>query len=417
MPWMRIVITGTLLGAFYWLDIALTLATPYIINQTAIGQMDGTASGYLQTQLGQQGLMLAYRAGFLALCALLLAVWWKYITKAWAEIVKAFTAPLILLSAALVSSGDAKAFKAASDYTEIFRLAPNHTGILVPLRGDVKAQAAFGSEDFLRSNVVGARMVTIPHGKIEGTGVLFNKIYNTHVLYIIVHTPYSNVWTHSKETGTSAKDESLRCESSDSISIRADIAVAARISDPVKYLFHFGTDPKQWLAAGDTQAVLEDEKDPNNASILFARSIQQVMDTIARPMLQAEWCNRIMALPLAKLAEAKGGEAPIKVKALTDAVVAVKASLGDRGIDLIFAGYANELTYPESVQAAIDRKFVAETNAVIAPVLKELAYIEALHAFSVGLKNGTIKMPENLVVVPENWADKLKEAVTTGGNK
>lgn len=417
MPWYRIILTVILLGTWYSIDNIFNIMSPYLINQTAVGQMDGTMEGYVQTQMGQQGVMMAYKIGYGILIIGLLLIWWNAIVAGVGEIRKAFNTKtpgggaaifLLLLFALGAGTNKAEAYKSGSTYSELYRLKPNETGIMVPLRGDVKAQGAFGSEDFLRQNVVAARQITIPNAKIEGTGVVFNIYYNTHLLYIIEHNPYSNVWTHNTKTGTSTKDESLKCETLDSIAVRADIAAGAKIKDPVAYLYHFGPDNTR-SANGDTQATLIDPEKRENASIMYARSIGDVMDNIVRPMLQSEWCSRVMVHPLAALSS-KDGTTVAKVKALDEAVVVVKKTMEERGLSILFMGYANELTYEgEGVQAAIDRRFVAETNAAAAPILKDLAYIEMMHGLAKSLRDGSIKMPENLVVIPSNWAEGSAE--------
>lgn len=422
MPWMRIILTVILLGTWHSIDNIFNIMSPYLINQTAIGQMDGTAEGYIRTQLGQQGVIMIYKVGYGALVVGLLLIWWNYIVAGIGEIRRAFNTKtpgggaaiiLLLLFALGAGANKAEAYKSKSYYNEFYRLKPNETGILVPLRGDVKEQGSFGSEEFLKQNVVASRQVSIPNAKVEGTGSASNMYldlyYNSHLLYIIEHNPYSNVWTHNTKTGTSSRDESLKCETLDSISVRADIAAGAKIANPVAYLYHFGPDNHRF-ANGDTQATLIDPEKRENASIMYARTISDVMDNIARPMLQSEWCNRIMGYSLSTLSLKANDGVVAKVKALNDAVTVVKKSMEERGLSILFMGYANELTYEgEGVQAAIDRRFVAETNAAAAPILKDLAYIEMMHGLAKSLRDGSIKMPENLVVIPSNWVEGSAE--------
>jgi len=321
-----------------------------------------------------------------------------------------------LALAAILSEGTpqgAKAYYDTKDYPEFKEVMPNETAFLIPEVGETKSgQAAFMSEAFLNERKVAMKRVQIPHTLIRNPGWSYDYFVPAARLMLVDRSPVSREWVSSGERGTSQKDQGIRFETADSVSLRAGIVISAFVKeeDASRFVYWFGARP-MGTNINDPQV--------NFASVIYARSLAEVVD---------ENVHRTVQAAMAKEFGRRTTDEAIHQKAeVIDAVEKeVRRVFEPMGLTITTLGYAEGLTFDNpKIQDAIDMTFMAIKNAQSAqaqiqtlPIQERLLdlKIREMDAQSRGVLanrwNGSaanvLPALPSWVVLPEGWAAALK---------
>jgi hypothetical protein len=351
----------------FFLNTVGTLATGPVAGK----QFDNSDSAFVASQFGTRlfswvGLILT-----LLLLALLAAVWWGPLRQRLdRDTVKRLTFgrfPSLALLFLLAGSSSAFAYFDTTDKTEGYFILPNESAFWIPDVGANKdSQGRFEGVDYLNANKVAAKRFIIPHAKLSNSGG--NWGYDAYVptgrLIIVDRTPYNREWVAAKERGTSARNESFPCQSTEGLNITVEISIAASVleENAARYLYYFGVKPPQ----GDrsmNQVIF--------TSVFFGRTLTEVMDGVGRGAVQTLVCNEFSNRTLDKA----NADARVIIDTVQKNATAFFAS---RGITLDYIGWAGTFSFDNDVQMAINRAYDANKIAPYLETLKTKAIIDAL---------------------------------------
>ncbi|MGY2048576.1 hypothetical protein [Methylobacterium sp. JK268] len=321
-----------------------------------------------------------------------------------------------LLAAILldVSPESAAAYYDTRDYPEYREVMPNETAFLIPEIGENRSgQAAFMSEAYLSERKVAMKRVQIPHTLIRNPGWSSDYYVPAARLMIVDRSPVSREWVSASERGTSARDQGIRFETAESVTLRTGIVISAFVKeeDAAKFVYWFGARP-----------LPGNPSDPqvNFASVIYGRSLAEVVD---------ENLHRTVQAAMAKEFGKRTTDEAIREKAaVIEAVEAeVRRVYAPMGITVTTLGYAEGLTFdnPE-IQRAIDMTFVAIKNAQSAQAqLQTLPIQEKLLALKIremdaqsrrtlaerwnGSAAGVLPALPSWIVVPADWPARVKD--------
>ena len=307
----------------------------------------------------------------------------------------------------------AQAYYDTRDYPEFVEVLPNQTAFLIPEVGETKSgQAAFMSEQFLNERKVAMKRIQIPHTLIRNPGWAYDYFVPAARLMLVDRSPVSREWVSSTERGTSVRDQGIRFETADSVTLRTGIVVSAFVKeeDASKFVYWFGA-----RAAGGNAA----DPQVNFASVIQGKSLAEVVD---------ENVHRTVQAAMAKEFGRRTTDEAIHGKvAIIEAVEKeVRRVYEPMGITVTTLGYAEGLTFdnPE-IQKAIDISFMAMKHAQSAqaqmqtlPIQEKILdlKIREMDAQSrqtlAGRWNGSaanvLPALPNWVVLPAGWLGALK---------
>ncbi len=311
--------------------------------------------------------------------------------------------PLGLMALALaLPAHRALAYADTTDKTEAYTILPNESAFWIPDAGANKeTQGQFDSEAYLQERKIAVKRFVIPHQKLGGSGGYFGWDFYvpTGRLIIVDRTPYSREWVAPSHRGTSPRDESFPCQSSEGLNISVGVSVGASVAETnaAKYLYRFGVA----IPSGNRSdpAVIF-------TSVYYSRRLSEVMDDVGRKKVQTLVCDEITSRSFDKVnAEA------VKI------MESVRKSAGEYfasvGITLEFIGWADSFTFDRDVQDAVNRRYIASKDREIAETL--LPYTATLQALAAAqaLRNFGDKsdgrLPTTIVGLPANV-----EALLTG---
>jgi len=391
----RGIATVVVLGLWGVLNTMLNRAAPVVSGELAVRQLDNSDSGVVLAQT-----TMSYISGrglpLLLLLVVLAAIWWPYLRSGLSRLTGAAACALLL------SATGAQAYYDKSDYTEAVEILPNQSAFLIPESGaNQDTQGVFMSVDYLSRNKVALKRVIIPHVKLAGSGGFSDYYIPGARLTIVDRTPFYREWVAAKDRGTAARDEAFRFESADSVNIATGIVISASVKeeDAAKFLYWFGT-----------RTDKGDMSDPRVvfASVVYGRSLSEVMDTVVRGKVQAV---------LAREFGRRSTDEDIHQKAPIIATVEneVRDTFAPKGITIDYVGFAESLTFDDDVQAAINRTYVASKEAERAnllaaalPNLQQVADIEIKRGLAAAVLrwNGQVTLP-SFVVLPQSLLDLL----------
>ncbi len=165
----------------------------------------------------------------------------------------------ILLASFLVSTiGCVRPYK-AEIYEEI---KPNETAFVLPLEGANKEkQKQFKSVDYLEELKVAAKRIEIPRrwhkkGRLRCHG----NYINTVMVIKVDRSPITREWTSNPETGTTPKDDAIRCESKESIEWLQGVTVSASIPENMAaiFLYHYSGKSLAYVLDNNVRSFAQD---------------------------------------------------------------------------------------------------------------------------------------------------------------
>jgi len=318
--------------------------------------------------------------------------------------------PLALL-VALVASHPQKAlaFADTTDKTEAYTILPNESAFLIPDTGANKEnQAQFDSEAYLQDKKIAVKRFVIPHQKLAGSGGTswastgWDLYVPTGRLIIVDRSPFSREWVAAHDRGTSARNESIPCQSKEGVNISVGVSIGASVTEDnaAKFLYHFGVLPPM-----DAAGRLLDRSSAQTifTSVYYSRRLSDVMDDVGRKRVQTLICNEI-----ANRTFDEDNDQAVKIM---DAVKKTAAEyFASVGITLDFIGWGDTFNFDPDVQKAVNDKRNAEALKDVLPVLQALAQLKVQEGMGAGL--ATKGLP---IVVTPGMIEALTRLVGQGG--
>lgn len=272
------------------------------------------------------------------------------------------------------------------DKPEFVTIEPHQTAFLIPLIGDTSNQASFESEEMLMQAKVAAKEIQIPHrwvktGRMSWSG----KWRPTMALIVVDRSPVTREWNSTKDIGTSAANQAIYAESSESIGFSAGMNCSAQIyseNDAVKFLYCYNNKP-----------------------------LSEIMDTEIRARVESKFVEECASRTLNKILVEKENI----MKSVRDDVVSYFA---ERGITITVLGMKDGLEYDDAtIQKSINDKFSSEMKLTTQKnenerIISEAeAKAEANRILSESLTDEVLKQQ-----MYEKWDGKLPDVVTGSDN-
>jgi len=403
------VILSVVLFVLYYVGTSLWNSTSTIMSGRMAGlQFENDNLSHVEAISG----MNFFSSGGLSAAVLviaLLGIWWKPLMKIlFGDDDKGgpgshggpgFSGAIFGLAVVAAIAGmpdSANAYYDKADYAEPYFVLPNESAFFIPDVGANKdSQVKLNSADYFSANKIATKRFLIPHNKLENSGLWSNFYVPSGRLIVVDRTPYTKEWTASKDRGTSAKNESIPCQSAEGIDVTVEVAVSASVheEDAAKFLYFFGTEP-----------VLGDRSKPEVVfqSIYQGKSLGHVMDSTGRGKVLTLICREITARSLVNVNKDAAAIMDNAEKGLTK-------YFADHGISLDYIGWAGTFSFNPKIQSAIDDKFVGDTTGPIMDTLARLADIEIKRGLAEGLKKGLNFLPQGLM----DWINKMISSAST----
>ena len=391
----RIIATIALLLVWGAVNFVWTAAGPLKTSEVAVHQLDNSDTSYLVSQaaikLGANGTKLP---GW-PIYGLLLLVWINPLVRLFKGSTAA-TAAILMLS--LVG---AHASYNPKDEVEWKTIGSNQTVFVIPMQGANKdSQGSLDSAAYLDSKKVSTKRIQITHTLLPKVGMFTQDVFIPNMQVMICNrSSYARQWTKDADRGTSKANEGFFFQSKEGIDVDVGLSISAKVEEKgtATYLYYWGT-------SEEVDGI--DKEHPEFASTRYARSLNDVMDSVVHEDCQCRLFNEFGVLTLQ---ECNAQAATVVKKIAAD----LKKDYAEYGITINYVGIASPLNYSQKIQDAIDNRFIAEQDAAAAanrmtsmPVLQGLAEIKVKEGLATALSKFEIKdlhLP-SFVVIPENMA-------------
>ena len=357
------------------------------------GQFANSDTAYVAATVGMS---LAARLTISGTAALLgLAMIWA---RPIANAVRGGAASAALLGLAAAAS-PAQAYYDKNDYTEATTIYPNETAFWIPDNGGNKdSQGKMDSAAYYDANRVALKRFVIPHAKFAGSGTFSDYYVPAGRLIVVDRTPFNREWTAASHRGTSKNDESFPCQDREGHDVTVEVAIGTSVfeADAAKFLYRFGVKAPQGDRSQGSVVF---------TSVYYSRSLTEVMDTVGRGTVQALVCSQISIRGLDQV----NAEADKILNAVREGTV---AALTPYGITVDYIGWAGTFTFAPEIQAAINRRYIADQDLKVAQqmqpyaaTIQALAAADAIRNF--GLRTDG-KLPTTIVGLPANVGNLLQ---------
>lgn len=215
------------------------------------------------------------------------------------------------------------------DKPEFVTIEPHQTAFLIPLIGDTTNQASFESEEMLMQAKVSTKEIQIPHRWVQtGRKHWQGEYRDTMALIIVDRSPVTREWSSTDGVGTSAINQAIYAESSESIGFSAGMNCSAQIyseEDAVKFLYCYNNKP-----------------------------LSEIMDSEIRARVESKFVEECASRTLNEILTEKEEI----MKSVRDDVTTYFA---ERGITITVLGMKDGLEYDDpDIQTSINEKFSSE---------------------------------------------------------
>jgi hypothetical protein len=384
-----------------WINYLLHPASLLLSGKTAGMQFQPSDMAYAKSYIGMD-LFKNMNLSILVLLAVLIGIWWGTFRRL-RHSSRKITIPIVLLLL-LGMTLNAQAYYNKEDWNESYFILPNESAFWIPDVGDNKSsQASFMSEQYLAAHKIAAKRFTVPHTKLENSGYWSNFYVPSGRLIIVDRTPYAREWVSQGNRGTSAQDQGFPLQSKEGLNITVGVSIAASVTEGncPKFLYHFGVLPPRGNRT-DPQVVF--------TTVYYGKSLTQVMDTVVRfkvqSMLGDEFTSRTF--------NQDNADAGV---IMADVQKKLSAWLADYGITLDYIGWADTFSFDQSIQSAINRRFIATQDMQIAQslapytgTLEALAFADSLREFGVKF-DGHLPTSLSLWWMPQGLSNFLGDLV------
>jgi len=271
-------------------------------------------------------------------------------------------------------------------------IGASETAFLIPTIGDVTQQKGFGSEEYLKANMVATKDIQIPHiWRQTGRDIIIwenGEFVPSARLIKVDRKPESRDWTAGTETGTSTKNQGFKAETQESIGFSTSMSAMGQIApeDASKYLYNYN-----------------------------GRTLADVMDTDVRLLISQKFAEICPQYTLADLLKNKE-------KIMTDVRNVVLPAFKAKGVTLTI-GINGDLVYANpAIQASIDDNFKSDKakqtqeNLNVAVITKAKADAEAI-AIQANTLDQQVKLKslENQKAAIDKWDGKMPTVNSNGG--
>lgn len=408
---VRIVFSILLLLLAGVLSLIIDAPATLALGQVAGRQFDASDASYLAIQGIFSGYRLIRTIIAVLLLAALISIWYRPLRDLFERGLNILL--VVGLSASLIATAwpqPALAYYADTDYTENYFILPNESAFFIPDVGDNKSnQASFGSEAYLSEKKIAAKRFEIPHTKLANSGFWNNKYVPAGRLIVVDRTPVSREWVKQPHRGTDKSDQSFPCQSSEGLDITVGVAIGASVYEEsaAKFLFRFGVNPPTG-----------DRNDPNVVftSVYRGKSLAEVMDGPVRSRVQSLVCDEMTARSL----DDNNRQAAKIMESIQKKVGDYMTSVG---ITLDFIGWADTFNFDKEVQDAMNRRYVASQDILIAQTmaphvstLQGLAQAEGTRRVAEKW-NGALPTSVSLWWLPSSISDMIGKFGAPGGDK
>lgn len=395
----RFLLSSGAIGACSWANASLTPAASAAGAKAAALQMQATDAAAQAAAAGMAASSwMTIPTG--ALLLVLVALWWKPLLRLVGPASSPRVLGLLVAGLILAGSGQANAYFETSDKTEAYTVLPNESAFWIPDTGDKSGQVQFDSEAFYAEKKIAQLRYVIKHHKLDGTGGMLG--WDAYVpdgrLIILDRSPYSKEWVASGHRGSSARDESIPCQSKEGINITTGVSISTSVSqaDASRFLARFGVQPPKG-----------DRMDPKVifTSVYFGRSLSDVMDDVIRKKVQTLVCKEITTRGFDKAND--------EAATIMDNVEKnLKEYLKPMGITLEFIGWADTFGFDPNVQKAINDRYEAEKVGGQLAALQTMADIKVKEGLGTGL--ATKGLPSTFTVLSGQMMGALNNLFGTG---
>jgi len=356
-------------------------AATTLVGDMAAGQFkDSDQAGWMAQWVSREFTGLGVGLTVLLVIALFL-IWRAPLGKL---ISRAAAPVLVALALGAGHSDKAWAFADTTDKTEAYTILPNESAFFIPDTGANKeSQAQFDSEAYLQDKKIAVKRFVIPHQKLAGSGGTswastgWDLYVPTGRLIIVDRSPFSREWVAAHDRGTSARNESIPCQSKEGVNITVGVSIGATVTEDnaAKFLYHFGV-----LAPTDAAGRLLDRSSPQTifTSVYYSRRLADVMDDVGRKRVQTLICNEIAG----RTFDEANDQA---VKIMDNVKKTASDYFTSVGITLDFIGWGDTFTFDADVQKAVNDKRNAEALKDVLPVLQALAQLKVQEGLGTGL--------------------------------
>lgn len=271
------------------------------------------------------------------------------------------------------------------DKPEFVTIEPHQTAFLIPLIGDTTNQASFESEEMLMQAKVSTKEIQIPHRWVQTGRFSWKGEYrDTMALIVVDRSPVTREWSATDGVGTSAVNQAIYAESSESIGFSAGMNCSAQIyseEDAVKFLYCYNNKP-----------------------------LSQIMDSEIRARVESKFVEECASRTLNEILTEKE---EIMKNVRND----VETYFSERGITITVLGMKDGLEYDDAtIQKSINDKFSSEMKLTTQKnenerIISEAeAKAEANRILSESLTNNVLKQQYY-----EKWDGKLPNVMTSNG--
>ena len=272
------------------------------------------------------------------------------------------------------------------DKPEFVTIEPHQTAFLIPLIGDTSNQASFESEEMLMQAKVSTKEIQIPHRWVQtGRKHWMGEYRDTMALIIVDRSPVTREWSSTDGVGTSAVNQAIYAESSESIGFSAGMNCSAQIyseEDAVKFLYCYNNKP-----------------------------LSEIMDSEIRARVESKFVEECASRTLNEILTEKEEI----MKSVRDDVTTYFA---ERGITITVLGMKDGLEYDDAtIQKSINDKFSSEMKLATQKnenerIISEAeAVAEANRILSESLTDEVLRQQ-----MYEKWDGKLPEVMTGADN-
>ena len=278
----------------------------------------------------------------------------------------------------------------------------NQSAFAIPLAGDNKSsQTNFGSKNFLDINKIPTKRFKVPHMAVSNPGWTNDYFVPAVLLILVDRTPYMREWRDETNRGTSNKMEGFTFQSSEGINIGTGVSISAMVKeeDAATFLYWWGT----------KNAVYTDLASQFSSTVQ-GKSLQEIMDTVVRGMVQSELSNAFMKRTFT---DGNAHAADIMVEVADK----ITKHFAEKGITIDYIGYSGPLNYSANIQESIDKVFISDRNAAASaammqavPYMEKQAAIDVTRAEASAIQkwNGAIPaLPANVTTVGQGWIDTV----------
>lgn len=272
------------------------------------------------------------------------------------------------------------------DEPEFVTIEPHQTAFLIPLIGDTSNQASFESEEMLMQAKVSTKEIQIPHRWVQtGRKHWMGEYRDTMALIIVDRSPVTREWSSTDGVGTSAVNQAIYAESSESIGFSAGMNCSAQIyseEDAVKFLYCYNNKP-----------------------------LSEIMDSEIRARVESKFVEECASRTLNEILTEKEEI----MKSVRDDVTSY---FSERGITITVLGMKDGLEYDDpDIQTSINEKFSSEMKLTTQEnenqriVSEAEALAEANRIISESLTDEVLTQQ-----FYDKWDGKLPEVMTDSGN-